>query len=122
MEIQSNTIINFYGPIYRAEAAARLLNELSGGEQNSVGLQNHVADPVGQMVGGNPPTGGTIPEGSSSLKEMWRAGTGQENTTHNCYGSSREDACRAMWKDTGGFPVYKSVPTPAANSGDIKLP
>jgi filamentous hemagglutinin len=103
MEIQSNTIINFYGPIYRAEAAARLLNELSGGEQNSVGLQNHVADPVRRLLDGNPPTGGTILEGSSSLKEMWRAGTGQQNTTHNCYGSNSPRECQPFWMDTHQF-------------------
>jgi filamentous hemagglutinin len=100
MTIHSNISINFFGPAYSAGAAARLLNELRGGEQNSVGLQHHVANPVGRLVGGNPSTGGTIHEGGSSLKEMWRTGTGQQNTTHNCYGSNSTRECQPFWMNT----------------------
>lgn len=96
----SNTSINFFGPAYSAKAAAGLLHVLSGGQQDSVGLQNHVADPVGRLLGGNPATGGTLPEGSSLIGEAVRAGTGQENTTHNCYGPNAPVACRDFWVDS----------------------
>ncbi|WP_460501622.1 hypothetical protein, partial [Dyella jejuensis] len=64
-------------------------------------MQNHIDDPVGRFVGGNPPTGGTTPEGNSSLIEIIRAVTGQKDTSHNCYGvPSSEGGCGAFWKDS----------------------
>ena len=63
-------------------------------------FQNHAADPVGGLIGGgNPPTGGTIPEGSSTVREAVRAATGQPNTTHNCYGNGGEK-CKPFWGDS----------------------
>lgn len=114
----SNTTVNFFGPAYNAQQADNLLGTLQDrqslpGEQQSAAVlqfQNHVADPVGGWIGKNPPTGGTIPDGSNPAREAVRAVTGQENTSHNCYGQSREDACAILWKDTGGFPIY--VPAP----------
>lgn len=100
----SNTSINLFGPAYNAGETAGLLNGLSGGEQNSVGLQNHRADAIGRFLGGNPSTGGTIPEGSSQGREMVRAVTGQPITSHNCYGKSNDSECGEFWGSTNGIP------------------
>lgn len=51
----------------------------------SIQYQTHTADPIGTLIGLNPSTGGTIPNGSSMLWEGIRAATGRENTAHNLY-------------------------------------
>jgi len=109
----SNTTINFFGPAYNAQKADNLLDFLQGRQSlpakqqpaTVLQFQNHGADPVGGWIGHNPPTGGTIPEGSSPAREIVRAGTGQPVTTHNCYGRSSERACEGFWQDTGSYPV-----------------
>uniref|UniRef100_UPI002FF7CFF0 hypothetical protein n=1 Tax=Sedimenticola hydrogenitrophicus TaxID=2967975 RepID=UPI002FF7CFF0 len=89
----SGTTINFFGPAYNTAQADDLLSGLQNRtnlpEETQTGMvlmyQNHVADPVGSIIGNNPPTGGTIPQGSSVLEEMVRAATGQPDTSHNLY-------------------------------------
>jgi filamentous hemagglutinin len=68
-------------------------------------LQNHIADPVGGWIGGNPSTGGTIPGGSSNIKELINALLGKENTSHNCYGNANSSACNDLWGRSSGAPV-----------------
>jgi len=72
--------------------------------------QNHAADLAGGWVGQNPPTGGTIPDNSSTVREAVRAATGQPVTSHNCYGQSPVANCGAFWRDTGGQPNLAPVP------------
>jgi filamentous hemagglutinin len=114
--VLSKTTINFYGPAYNAQQADNILGTLQNRDvvtdsmvRNSMVLQfqNHAADPVGGFVGRNSSTGGTIPEGSSVLNEMYRAGTGKENTSHNCYGTSESKKCAAFWD--GGFPFSQTI-------------
>lgn len=111
--ILSATTVSFFGPAYNAYQADSLLSYLQNRsavtdpvQQQSMvlTLQNHIADPVGGgiLIGNNPSTEGTIPTGSSSLCEIWRAITGQKNTSHNCYGASGSEACARLWKDTKG--------------------
>ena len=105
----SDTTINFFGPAYDAQKGDGLLSLLQNREamndlQQRVGavlkLQNHKADPVGTVIGRNPGTGGTIPDGSSSEKEMVRAATGQPTTAHNCYGTPANSECGKFWNDS----------------------
>ena len=116
----SDTTVSFFGPAYNAAKADKILsflqdrdaiNDSAKRQEMILVLQNHVADPVGRLIGHNPVTGGTIPEGSTSLWEMIRAGTGQKDTSHNCYGASKDAACGDFWRDLSSrMPV--SVPTP----------
>lgn len=92
----SQTNINFSGPAYNAQDAANLLQDLSGNPNSTLRLQNHVNDPIGRILGGNPGTGGTTPEGSSAVGQAIRAVTLQPNTVHNCYGSGAGD-CSPLW-------------------------
>ena len=116
----SNTNINFYGPAYNAQQADNLLAPLQdranmpAAQQPGAVLQmqNHFADPVGGLIGGNPGTGGTIPEGSSAAGQAIRAVTLQPNTVHNCYGKSANDGCANLWRDTGNFPQLTPAITP----------
>ncbi|MBB1073424.1 hemagglutinin repeat-containing protein [Rhodoferax sp. 4810] len=103
----SQTTVSFFGPAYNAQKADGLLSFLQNRSamddmqaqiDSVLKLQNHAADPVGTIIGGNPATGGTIPEGSTKMTEMIRAATGQEYTTHNCYQSTAPN-CQAFWKD-----------------------
>lgn len=113
------TTINFYGPAYNALQADNILGNLQNrdsvidiNQKNDKVLQfqNHKADPVGTLIGNNPATGGTLPDGSNTLKEEARAATGQPITTHNCYGSDSSDECRKMWGDMPyQIPVLKPV-------------
>jgi filamentous hemagglutinin len=108
----SNTKINFFGPAYNAQQADNLLSTLQDRASLPVALQpslvlqlqNHAADPVGVLVGGNQSTGGTIPEGSSPIKEAFKAVTMQPTTVHNCYGVSNKEECGKLWGETGGYP------------------
>ena len=102
----SNTTINFFGPAYNAAKADGILSNLqnrdaisSKAQKNEMvlKLQNHIADPVGRIIGGNPSTGGTVPKESTTIFQMLRAATGQETTSHNCYGNSNGDACKRFW-------------------------
>ncbi len=82
----SNTTIKFVGPAYSAQDAANSLHDLSGGSQNSVQLQTHLADFVGRLIGGNQATYGEIATGSSYIKE-WIRMFGGASTVHSCYGT-----------------------------------
>jgi filamentous hemagglutinin len=105
----SNTTVNFYGPAYNAQQADELLSWLQNRSsmtpeekaRTMLMFQNHNADPVGSLplVGNNPGTGGTLPQGSSRLREQIRAVTGQKDTVHNCYGAG-DEACRQFWRDS----------------------
>lgn len=117
----SGTTVNFFGPAYNAQQADGLLSNLQNRsampEEQQPGAvlhyTNHVADPVGGLIGGNPPTGGTIPEGSSELKEGVRAATGQDDTSHNCYGDiGKKPDCREFWdiEPSRLVPVFPLVP------------
>lgn len=108
----SGTSVSFFGPAYNAAQADQLLSFLQdrsaisdpSQRQNMVlTLQNNIADPVGRFIGGNPATGGTIPDGTTLLEQMIRAATGQPNTSHNCYGSPvGTSPCSKFWKDSPG--------------------
>ncbi|MCL1860059.1 MAG: adhesin, partial [Proteobacteria bacterium] len=108
----SGTTVNFFGPAYNAQQADDLLSNLQNrpageaGQSMVLQYQNHYADPVGLLIGGNPATGGTIPNGSNVLWEMIWAATGQENTSHNSYGNGRKDS-KQYWND--GLPVLVPV-------------
>ena len=113
----SQTTVNFFGPAYNAQQADNLLNTLQ--DRSSLPavqqpgailqFQNHAADPVGGLIGRNPGTGGTIPEGSSPIKEAFKAVTLQPATVHNCYGMSRDDGCKSLWQDSGNIPMLTPV-------------
>lgn len=116
--VLSNTTVSFFGPAYNVAAADRLLSVLQG--YNGVSdpsrpsnmvlmFENHVADPVGRFIGWNPPTGGSVPDGSSVLKEMLRA-LGGQGTSHNCYGIGGSNRCSQLWGDMPqGIPMLKPV-------------
>ena len=85
--VLSGTTMYFFGPAQNVANAEKTLNYLQGaGNQNSILYQNNVADPIGRLIGLNPATGGTVPDGNTLLWEMLRAATGQPITSHNCYG------------------------------------
>jgi filamentous hemagglutinin len=118
--ILSGTTLSFFGPAYNAGKADQILGLLQ--DRNAISdakkrqemvltLQNHIADPVGRFVGGNPATGGTIPDGSTTIREMIRAGTGQKDTSHNCYGSSKDAACGNFWRDV---PIRMPISVPVS--------
>lgn len=106
----SGTTVSFFGPAYNAAKADVLLGYLQDRDaatnpQNIVlTLQNHIADPVGGWIGGNPATGGVIPEGSNWIIQAVRAMAGQKDTSHNCYGASPE-TCSGLWGGPGKKPV-----------------
>jgi len=120
--ILSKTNVHFFGPAYSANTADGLLSNLQNREaitdlekknEMVLRMQNHNADPVGGyfVVGNNPGTGGTIPEGSNSMKEAINA-LGGDFTVHNCYGNSTNDECRKFWNDSlGNRPQSKPVRT-----------
>jgi filamentous hemagglutinin len=101
----SQTTINLFGPAFNAEKADHLLGLLQGRDfkdpavqQNFViQLQNHYLDPVGALNGKNPATGGTLPAGSSRIKEILNVMFG-DVTAHNCYGRGGSE-CRVYWDD-----------------------
>jgi len=111
------TTINFYGAAYNAEKADDILSDLQNRDAvtdvsklNGMVIQTetHQADPVGRIIGGNPATGGTIPEGSSTAKEAVTV-LGGENTVHNCYGAGGED-CEKFWSGSpNNQPVLQPV-------------
>jgi filamentous hemagglutinin len=114
----SDTTIHFFGPAYNVQKADNLLGFLQNRESvtdtkqfNDMILlyQNHLADPVGGLIGKNQSTGGTIPDSSSVFGEAVRAAAGKPVTVHNCYGNSSESTCAEYWQDTGGYPNFKKV-------------
>jgi filamentous hemagglutinin len=108
-DVLGGTNINLFGPAYSAQDTANLLFGL-GGSATGVTLQNHLADPVGTIIGGNPATGGTIPAGSSWLQEAIKAITGQPVTSHNSYGDGKPDSGK-LWEDMqNNKPVSVIIP------------
>ncbi|WP_147192977.1 hypothetical protein [Xanthomonas oryzae] len=111
----SNTTVSFFGPAYNAKKADDILSYLQNREAQDdpesmvLTLQNHMADPVGRLIGGNPATGGTIPDRSSLIAEMMRALLGGKDTSHNCYGAGSGSGCDNLWNNTE---PKKSMPYP----------
>jgi filamentous hemagglutinin len=102
----SNTTVSFFGPAYNAKTADGILSILQGRSSvddikkyNSMILtfQNHYLDPVGNLNGFNPATGGSLPEGSSVFSEFLNV-MGGAVTVHNCYAAGVA-ACAKYWKD-----------------------
>lgn len=103
----SNTSIKFVGPAYSAQEAANSLDTLSGGTQTTVQLQNHIADFVGRLIGGNQATYGEVSEGSSLIKE-WINMFGEAPTVHSCYGNNGSDS---PCTQTYGKPISVNIPS-----------
>ena len=59
--------------------------------------QTHEIDFVGRILGRNPSTGGSIPEGSSFLQETLNIFRGA-HTVHSCYVNG-EEGCGSRWDD-----------------------
>jgi filamentous hemagglutinin len=113
----SNTTVGFFGPAFNANDADVLLgylqnrNAANNPKELALMLQNHIADPVGGIIGGNSATGGSIPDGSNRLIQALRAAMGKENTSHNCYGDA-PSACSSFWI---GSPNKKPISEPVDN-------
>jgi filamentous hemagglutinin len=117
------TTVDFFGPAYNAADADKILSQLQNRDAVTdpflkaameLRYETHKADFVGTIVGGNPATGGTIPDGSSLLKEMKRI-LGDANTVHSCYGASSPNDCKPLWADSiNGIPVLKTPSQVAA--------
>ncbi|MDO4223975.1 MAG: hypothetical protein Q4D05_08120 [Acinetobacter sp.] len=62
-------------------------------------FQNHLADPVGTLIGINSTTGGSVSkydigrlkETALIIREAGKAALGKETTAHNCYGAGTPD-------------------------------
>ncbi len=118
----SNTTINFFGPAQNVLNADEQLSYLQNRDAATnldtknnmvIHYMNNAADPVGTYIGGNAPTGGTIPQtepitttivsgipvsnANTNLNEMVRAGTGQANTSHNSYGNAKQESLDSFW-------------------------
>lgn len=94
----SKTSIQLYGSAYNAQDAANHLDALNGDSDSTVSnvsVQTHQYDFVGRILGMNPSTGGTIPEGSSVVGEVLNTFIG-EISVHNCYGAGK-DGCSPLW-------------------------
>lgn len=102
--------INMVGPAYNALKADGLLSSLQGRDKMSeaearvkeIQYQSHKDDFVGTVLGGNKPTGGDRPEGTTKWGQYLNILTGTE-TPHNCYVSGSE-ACRdaGFWNSLPG--------------------
>ena len=66
--------------------------------QMKLKMDNHIADPIGTFIGGNPATGGTLPEDKSLFMAMVDAVFGVD-TAHNCYGKVTKAACERLWSN-----------------------
>jgi filamentous hemagglutinin len=117
----TNTTINLYGSAYNALQADNLLAPLQNRDTvtdlnllNSMVIhqQTHQADFVGYLIGGNPPTGGTIPPESSFMQETLRI-LGGANTAHSCYGNG-DKKCGQLWD------FSKPILTPVRSYTDNK--
>jgi len=95
--ILTGTDINMFGPAYNAQKTVNMLYSLSNGVKDYVSLQNHADDFVGILLGGNPATYSTRPEGSNKLFEGVRMFT-KSNSVHNCYQTGSDD-CRKRYGD-----------------------
>jgi filamentous hemagglutinin family protein len=100
-----NTTVSFFGPAYNRDKADEMLSYLQDRDSiqdpirrhaMSIYMENHIADPIGRLIGGNAATGGRIPEGSSYFLEGINSVFG-EYTVHNCYAGSNLEACKHLW-------------------------
>lgn len=112
----AGTRLRFVGSAYNAERADNILGPLQGRNTitdvdvlNSmvVQQQTHEIDFVGRILGRNPSTGGSIPEGSSFLQETLNIFDGA-HTVHSCYGLGA-DKCFTRWNYK--YPEYVPVRT-----------
>ena len=114
--VLADTRMNFVGSAYNALQADNLLGNLQGRDLLTdvetlnnmvVQQQTHQVDFVGHVLGGNPATGGTIPEGSSFIDETLNIFSGA-HTVHSCYGGGAKE-CRSRWGNN--IPEYVPVNT-----------
>jgi filamentous hemagglutinin len=110
------TTLNLFGSAYSSTHANAILGRLQDRSQKNnpddwnVMQSTHIADFVGRFIGGNPATGGKIPQGSTWIKEVKRV-LGEEQTAHNCYGASTGRTCSALWGKQDGDYVDLSSST-----------
>ncbi len=98
------------GPAYNALKADELLSPLQGRDKMSeaearakeIQYQSYKDDFVGTVLGGNKPTGGDRPEGTTKWGQYVNILTGTE-TPHNCYVSG-SDECSSVgyWNSSLG--------------------
>lgn len=105
--ILSATTISLFGPAANAAHVDEKLAALQGRdaiedaaqqEAMKVKLESHVADPISRLIGGNPATGGTLPDGMN-LMTAWIQSVIGIDTPHNCYGKDSNFNCRQYWPD-----------------------
>jgi filamentous hemagglutinin len=114
-----NTTVRMFGPAANVQNADNRLGNLQGRsnmtpeqqQQSGITYQNHMADPVGRIIGLNPATGGTTPEGSSTLREALRV-MGGDATVHNCYGTPTGDRARQCHDNWNDSPSRTAQPLP----------
>ena len=99
-DVLAKTGVNFFEPAANAQQTAQRLNELSGGKQDTVILENHEYDFVGRLIGGNPATTHKIPDGSSALNEIIKMLLGKNSSVHGCSGPVVSAKCD---KDYGNY-------------------
>ena len=98
-DVLAKTGVNFFGPAANAQKTAQRLNELSGGKQDTVILENHGYDFVGRIIGGNPATNYKIPEGSNAVKEFLKVFISKGPTIHGCSGPAASPVCKQGYSD-----------------------
>ena len=86
--------VHFFGPAANAQQTANLLNQLSGGNKNTVTLEVHKWDFVGTTIGGNPPTYDKVPDGSTPIAE-WYNMFSKDYSIHGCYGKGQQECEKA---------------------------
>lgn len=105
--VLSGTTISLFGPAANAARVDQKLAPLQGRnaiedpveqEAMKVKLESHIADPIARYIGGNPATGGVIPEGMSILK-AWIESVIGIDSPHNCYGKDSNFNCKQYWPD-----------------------
>ena len=92
-DVLAKTGVNFFEPAANAQKTAQRLNELSGGKQDTVILENNGYDFVGRLIGGNPATTHKIPDGSSALNEIIKMLLGKNSSVHGCSGPAAPNQC-----------------------------
>lgn len=93
-DVLAKTGVNFFEPAANAQKTAQRLNELSGGMQDTVILENHGYDFVGRVIGGNPATNYKIPDGSNALREFLKVFIPIGRSSHGCSGSDASPECK----------------------------
>lgn len=110
-------LLIFFGPAANAKNTDDILGKLQNRDAiNDIDvknnmvlkLENHFSDPVGRMVGLNPSTGGSIPEGSNVISESMNI-LGDKSSVHNCYGlSATIGSCKKFW-EPDSEPILKGI-------------